>query len=120
MRGGEMEAAASHFLVVVEVGAPLPPATLLDVVGEQPAQPEGVVAEMRTHEKAAARVRIVDVPKEIRQGIVRLVVASRDTMRPTVYAEMQHDRRNVVGEVTIIFAGTQQRMANDHISKQRK
>ena len=76
MVGGELEAAPSHLFVVLEVRTAATPATLLDVVGKDAAQPERVVAEVRLHEKAAARVGIVEIAAELRDRVVDLVVGA--------------------------------------------
>ena len=61
MVGGELKAASSHLLVVVEIGTAAAPATVLDVVGEDAAQPERIVPEMRLYQEAAARVGIIEI-----------------------------------------------------------
>src|SRR5689334_17551938 len=104
MLGCELKAASPHLLVVAEMRAATIPSTLLDVIGEYSAQPERVVPEMRAHEKAAARIGIVDIVVQLGQRGVHLVVTLADSHRPVAHTEMHDDRGEIVGKRTIPLA----------------
>src|SRR3954469_15376335 len=114
MFGSEREASASHLLVVLEVWAAALPATVFDVVGKETAEPERIVAQMRLDEKAAARVRVVEVLTKVHDGVVDLVVHWRDAARAVAEAKVDDDGRHVVRESAIVLTCSPQSVTDHH------
>src|SRR4029078_12461561 len=97
-----------------------PPPTVLDVVGIHPAQPEGVVAEMRPHEEAPPAVGIIPVGQERGERVVYLVVGCTDALCVVAHAEVHQYRRDVIGEATILLADAPEGMTHHHTEEQGK
>src|SRR5262245_16608463 len=98
VRGGELEAAPPHLLVVIEVRTTAPPATTLDVIGEQSAQPQRVVPEVRPTEKASLRISALDRRSELGKRVVSLIIALCHAVRAFAQSELDEETRNIVGE----------------------
>src|SRR3954462_11200306 len=96
--GRELEAAPPHLLVVLELRTAAIPAPGFHIVGEDAAQPERVVPEMRPPEKAPAIIRIVDVTQQVGERRVDLIVALTQAHGSTALPETHHERREIVRE----------------------
>src|SRR5690349_1932303 len=120
MLGCKLKAPSPHLLVVAEVRPATIPSTLLDVIGEYSAQPERVVSEMCAHEKAAPRIRVVDIAVQLRQRGVHLVVTLADSYRAVAHTEMHDDRGQIVRERTIALAQPAQGMTHHDVRKEWK
>jgi hypothetical protein len=95
-----------------------PPAPLLDVIGEQAAQPERVVPQVGADEEAPPRVRVVHVLAQRGERLVDLVVGVADARRAVAQPEVQQDRRDVVGEAAVRLAVPHQRVPHGDVGEQ--
>jgi hypothetical protein len=79
-----------------------------------------VVAQVRLHEEGAARVRTLGRLDESGERVESVVVGVRDALRPIAQAEVQQDRRRVVGEHAVLLAAAQQGLPCQHVREQRE
>ena len=120
--GGELVALASQLVVVGEVRPSLSGPAGLDEVREQPREPQAVVAQVRPQEEAplAGVVEPGEVAHdvdEVREGVV---VVSPDAGGAVVIAELEHQRRQVVGKVPVDHAGGEKRVPHRHVREEQR
>src|SRR5919109_5000156 len=91
---------------------------MLDVVGEKAAEPEGVVSQMRAHEKHAPGIRTFRVFEKRGEGIILFIVRRAHSSRAIAHAKVHEDGSDVVGECTIVFAHAPKGVPHDYVAEQ--
>src|SRR5712671_4629997 len=97
---GEPKALSPQLVVVRQVGPAFAGAPGGDVVWKQAGEPETVIAEMRTQQKGpfSGVVESREVLHHVDQIVVGLVVGAADAHMPVMVAELEQQRRQVVGQ----------------------
>ncbi len=114
----QSEATLSHLLEVVQVWSPTPPATALNRVRKEPAHPQGVIAQVCACQKSTLRRVVVDLVGNRRQRVIRRVVMRAELLGALPQAELQNDRRDVVGQYAIVFASGPHGLTHDHVAEE--
>src|SRR5437660_1106883 len=104
MMRGELESPPAHLLIVLEIRPAATPPAMLDKIREDAAEPERVIAHVRSHQECSAGVVVIDVARQLRERIVYLVIVRRDAVRPIAETEVQHDGADVVRQSAVSLA----------------
>ena len=118
MTGGQIKPAPSYCVIIRNIWTTVPSSARGDIIREEPGEPECVVAQMCHDLKASLAIAGVEVCQDIHQVDMLLVIMSGDAERTLSFAEGEHQRREIIGQVTVIEVRCAQEMAHRYIEKQ--
>ena len=120
MVGGQPKATLSHHLEIPQIGAAATPSPLFDVIGEEPAQPQRIIAEMGSGQKTSRIIATLQFVPQRRERVIRRVVMFGDLPRPLPDSEVQQDRGDVIGHGFFLFARRAQRVSHQYVGEERE
>src|SRR2546426_7808422 len=122
MLGGELVTLAPQLVVVRQVGSAAARAPGRHVVGEQPGEPETVVAQMHAQQEPALAgvVQAGEIRHQVDEIGVALVVGAADPRVAVVIAELEHEGSEVFRELAVVDACSEQGVAHRHVREQQR
>ena len=89
--GGQQKAPLPHRFEIPQIGATATPPPLFDVIGKEPTEPKGIIAQMGPGQKAPRGVATLQVVGERGERVVGRVVVIGDLPRPLSQPEVKQD-----------------------------